>query len=305
MAVEREGLPKRVARRLFSEFIQRSGLAEHYLEAARERDQLRMTAAPVRRKPHELRGAAEKPSIFLVTLPKSGTVYIGHTVRMTLDLWHSSTVVTPKFPFNFLWPEMLADFALGGMISATHMQANEHNLKVFKRSQKKIVLHLRDPRASMVSMLHFMRKNHERFLENPEQVPKGHASNFFHNWGFQFIDFFGTDIHSQADLLIDGYYRECVRWLEDWLEVSRTDATLEFLVQTHELLKADERQYFDRIFRFYNIEQPAELVTPGRSRRTHFRTGDSDEWKELLTADQIRKVNSIFPEALADYGINV
>ncbi len=95
---------------------ERDGYRSAYEAHSRELGSLRVTAAPVIRTKERQDAGAGRRSIFLVTLPKSGTVYVSHALAQSLDYDHTGTLATPTFPKNILWGEMLADFAKGGMI---------------------------------------------------------------------------------------------------------------------------------------------------------------------------------------------
>ena len=136
-------------------------------QAVVERDFLRGHAMPILRYPSEIEaalypdgveeGRRGDPSIFLVTQPKSGTVYISHTLQRTLAYEYRSTICGPRiFPELVIWPEVLADFSLGHMVAVSHMPATKFNLEVFSRYENKLVLHTRDPRAALLSMAIFI-----------------------------------------------------------------------------------------------------------------------------------------------------
>ncbi|MGH8646075.1 MAG: hypothetical protein ACREX4_17105, partial [Gammaproteobacteria bacterium] len=145
------------------------GYRKAYLTLSEELGILRQTAAPIVRNQSPVDpgffgrigiwaeqvkqpSKVEKPSIFLVTLPKSATVFVGHSIAQTLEYDITSTLVTPTFPKNIIWGPMLLDFLRGGMVSASHLQPDDTNLTLLKRTGvKQIVLHIRDPRAALLS----------------------------------------------------------------------------------------------------------------------------------------------------------
>lgn len=279
------------------------GYKSSYQKVLEEKNNMRMTCAPIRRTSDEVIGREGKPSIFLVTLPKSGTVYIGHTIRFSLDYWHTSTICTPKFPVNLLWPEMMADFERGGMVAATHMQPNEDNLSTFKVSQNRLALHLRDPRAALLSMYYFRRKNHERFLENPKKAPIGIQGSFKHHYKIDYVEYFSKSPEAQMDFMVDTHYQDCVRWLKQWYGVLQNDRELDILVVTHNELKTNQESYFRKIFDFYQLDQPKEIVYVEKTAKTHFRKGDNEEWRSTLTARQLEKVCDLYPSFLDEFGL--
>ena len=123
------------------------------------------------------REAQELPSIFFVTLPKSGTVFTWYSLEQAIKL------KVPEFHKLEGWPEYTrgADFAcrdlyacgdyntqllrpenmqlfMRGFIFGAHMQASYHNMRVLKEAGiEKITVLLRDPRDAFISWVHHLR----------------------------------------------------------------------------------------------------------------------------------------------------
>ncbi|MEF2550252.1 hypothetical protein VQ042_02615 [Aurantimonas sp. A2-1-M11] len=123
---------------------EREGYRSAYEEVQPRLNYLRMVTGPVSREEIDpsLMG---KPSIMVVTLPKSGTVYITQALRQSLGYDFTSVMVTPTFPKNIVWESMAVDFAKGGMVSASHMEPDVANLAALKYAGiDKAVVHFRD-----------------------------------------------------------------------------------------------------------------------------------------------------------------
>lgn len=272
-------------------------------EAARaELNFLRVHTMPITRYDHLIDASTNsKPSIFVVTLPKSGTVFVSQSLARTLGYDHSSTVCTRTFPRITIWPEVVADFARGGMVSVSHMPASSFNLQILRSYTRKCVLHVRDPRQSLVSMAHFMRgvwqKTTAKSLR-PDRLAIELAEHRYYTRGIDGA----ADVVDHIDGMIDGYYADCVDWLVQW-KTAIESREMDILLLEHQLLADRAPEYFRRIFDFYGIPEPPELKLMSREEDNHFRQGGNAEWRMLLTPEQIQQVSARLPDSLlAFYG---
>jgi hypothetical protein len=271
---------------LSSMTAERDGYRNAYESHGRELGALRVTAAPVVRPKERQEAGAGRRSIFLVTLPKSGTVYVSHALARSLDYDHTGTLVTPTFPKNILWGEMLADFAKGGMISASHMQPDDYNLEAMaSHGIRKMVLHVRDPRAALNSWMHFIRDKHPETGESPRS-----------------LEYRQKSAAEQLDFLIEHEYPAFANWIADWMTVVETPRwNLNPLIVHHDELASDENRYFQRIFDFYGFD--ATLKTAAKDKNAHYRKGDNDDWRATFSPAQRARVNDLMPARLwTDFG---
>jgi hypothetical protein len=261
---------------------ERDGYQNAYETIAKDVGHLRSTAAPVTRHRTRQDAGHGKPSIFLVTLPKSGTVYVSHSLSQSLGYDHTATLVTPTFPKNIVWGEMLVDFAKGGMVSASHMQPDAENIRLLKSAGvTRGVLHLRDPRAALQSWIHFIRGKGSllhALIDHP--------------------DYHRLSPAEQTDHMIDHAFRHFADWIDNWCAVLDADKSLEFLMLMHDDLARDEATYFKRILDFHGIKGDVRAVA--KSSSTHFRKGDNDDWRQAFTPAQRARVNGLMPAQLWD-----
>lgn len=259
---------------------ERDGYKGAYETLSAEIGYMRQVAAPLLRNHLDTAAAQNKPGIFVVTLPKSGTVHIGHTIRQSLGYDFTNTLVTPTFPKNIIWPTMAADFQRGAMVSVSHMQADDENLTILKRvGLRKIVVHVRDPRAALLSWAHFRSTLQDSTAALPDPAVE-----------------MNLPFEAQIDAHIDGFYADAIDWLSGWLAVSPSDFDILWL--THETMSADEGAYFDALFNFHGLSG-TKLKPLAKDANIHFRTGNNADWREALTAAQIARVNTMLPPALA------
>lgn len=250
---------------------------------------LRMVAAPYCREAiaEHLVG---KPSIFVITLPKSGTVYILNSLRQTLGYDQTAVLVTPTFPKNIVWRAMADDFMRGGMVSLSHMQPDAENLRILKEAGiRKCVVHVRDPRAALASWFHF-RTDYGTQIGGVERISQVEVALP--------LSFREQAKPLQIDHYIETFYRPCLGWLEQWVDVAANDHDLDVLLLTHDELARDEASYMKRIIGFYGLDTPVSLAAKEPS--THYRRGDNVAWREDLTPAQVDLVNAMLPKTLAD-----
>ncbi|WP_040325597.1 sulfotransferase domain-containing protein [Aurantimonas manganoxydans] len=266
---------------------ERDGYKGAYEQVEPRFNYLRMVAGPVTRE-EVAPTLVGKPSIFIVTLPKSGTVYIAHTLRQSLEYDFTSVMVTPTFPKNIVWESMAVDFVKGGMVSASHMAPDAINLAALKDAGiRKAVLHFRDPRAALASWFHFRTaygqfpSERERLSRVAVELPES---------------FLALSKPEQMDHFIESFYRPCIDWMVGWLDVIDRDPEFEVLLKTHDDLKGQETAYLQSILDFYEIDASSKLVE--KSEATHFRKGDSTSWKADVTEAQAKRLADMIPEVL-------
>ena len=231
--------------------------------------------------------AADRPSIFLVTLPKSGTVFISHSLKQSLVYDYTSTLVTPTFPKNQIWDTMADDFGKGAMVSASHLQPDDTNIAALQRHGiSKAVIHIRDPRAALSSWFHFRKSYAANFKGNSEigqvVLPVGET-------------FAALSMEQQMDHFIDTFYVPAVEWIRGWLHhIPNSD----FLLKTHEELLESEPGYLQSVLQYYGIS--GDVAPVQRNKSTHFRKGDNTSWQEELTPAQLERVNALLPDEWID-----
>jgi hypothetical protein len=94
-----------------------------------------------------------------------------------------------------------------------------------------------------------------------------------------------------------------VQWIAGWVDASAQpwfETNIPF--NRFEDMVADTRACLDRVLRFYDVD-PADFVYPdppyGPGDR-NFRRGEIDEWRRVLTGDQIERASAMIPAALYD-----
>jgi len=231
------------------------------------------------------------PGVLIVTMPKSGTVFCEAALARTFGLL-SHQVCAGHFPSAPLDAAALAELAQGGRVAMTHADASPANLAALAARAEPFVLHLRDPRAATLSMLHHIRTYHA----DPALRP------FLARIGLSFpLGFHAADFPAQLDAMIALYLPAVVRWVEAWLVALDADPALArlALVTRYEALAADSVGFLRALCA--HVRLPLEGVTfdePPRDAGAHFRNGDDSEWRRALTPAQQDAATAALPEAL-------
>jgi hypothetical protein len=143
---------------------------------------------------------------------------------------------------------------------------------------RKLVLHLRDPRQVVVSSAH-----HVTRADAPERLKGEYADLTF---------------EAVLDRMIDQFVPTQRFWFEQWR--GRTAARdIDVLFTTFERMSIDRAGFFYEIFEFFKVPEALydrlprslwrvlEVTRPGN---LHFRSGLRDEWREVLSPRQIRRI---------------
>ena len=270
------------------------------------------------------------PSIFLNTQPKSGSVFLFKSLTAGLGL-RFTRIGTTGYPETLIEIEQIRAFKQGGAISQLHIDANPINLLFLCINLDKMLLHIRDPRNSMISWLHYM----DHINETCPQVGESP----------QYLPYIGTcwtsaTFEEKFERCVSFFYKESIAWLQQWFDAMRVDFSrpyvardkkgrkpgcnakvftlnsrdiqqghpkfadcrpceVQVLLTTHEdLVHAGEAAFLDAILDFYGIGK-GEFTKPEMKRdmTNHIRTGRTDTWKHELTPAQQETVNALLPQA--------
>jgi sulfotransferase family protein len=225
------------------------------------------------------------PNIFLCCAPKSAGLYIRNYLMKGLKLEFR------RLSVNY-WPEDILSipacenfFRSTGCIAFNHTDAGETNIAVLEQGRQKVALNVRDPRESILSLVHYQLLHFPRGsrLFHPNEPPDDYV-----NWTNE----------RRIDFFIDGVFIKYIRWMTDWLDIADAGA-LDVLVTRYEDLVTDESGLFRRILEFYGIPE-TKLRQPNvpKDRASNFRSGRIGEWREVFTPRQTQRVTRAIPSRL-------
>ncbi len=263
-------------------------------------DQLRHALAEVARLSDAPVDPAAGPSLFLCTLPKSGTIYLTNLFLRGLGLAHRS-VTLGCFPRDLLdWQKVRA--ARAGAVVHTHLDASPANLQVLRTLQPRAMVHLRDPRQAALSFVHHARRLWDRARDPAELLHIDPAPP---------ADFYARPLDQQVDWVLDLYLPACVQWVADWLAAADGDSGVEVLVTTFDEMTRDERGLVRRVLAFFGhdpdrfdwpaVDRAVAAHSAGSDPRAvfgvHFRQGTPDEWRGVFTPAQRDRATAQIPAA--------
>jgi hypothetical protein len=140
----------------------------------------------------------------------------------------------------------------------------------------KMVLHVRDPRATVHSWMHY-------FRERPGLRKR------------QSDEFYSLPDDEQLEYHIDTFFNYSIRWLGEWSDYLDKDPKMKVLITSHEQLATDERALFQSIFDFYGITTEV-LRFPFKDARRNYRSGSPTEWRTHTSQANITRMTELIPE---------
>ncbi len=237
------------------------------------------------------------PSVFFVSLPKSGTVYTWYSLQDTTGLklpdfhllegWNDYNAgrdfscpdlyACGDYNTQLLVPQGMKNF-LRGYIFGSHMQASYHNMRILKESGiDRITVLLRDPRDAFVSWVHHLNK-------------LGPSARNYHSKIYHIPrDYYDWSLQEQFSYQIRTFLPITINWVEGWLDYyASTDKEVEILFVYYDELKRQPERYIRRITEFHGLRDvDFSKVIKAEPGKMHFRKGEHEQWRnEFSSSDQ-------------------
>jgi hypothetical protein len=195
--------------------------------------------------PHVYPGRGIKmPPIFLVTLPKAGSVYIQRALRQSLQIPWASIRQGGIVDITFDWNSLKA-FSRGNVLTRVHLPPRPYLAAVLpEMGIDKIVLHLRDPRTQIISWTRHVDRNIETrgiggaILDCQLELPKAYEA-----WSFE----------ARLEWQIENQLPRFIKWTADWMQIAAATPGLDVLMTTYEGFASSPVQYIETICGFYRI----------------------------------------------------
>jgi hypothetical protein len=231
--------------------------------------------------------------MLLAALPKSGSVFVFHGVTNGTGKGRVSGVQGGAFPNFTVCQSGLIVLTEYRLATHTHLAPSRTNLIELSPRFKldRMHVHVRDPRQALISWFYFM----------PAVLRSLEPSQGMHYDVPE--DYLGWPQPRQLDWQIERFLPWLVDWIAGWLDAPRQPwFKTRILYTSFEEMVADTRAFFDRILAFYEID-PACFTYP-ETPRVHgdrnFRRGQVDEWRSVLSPEQIERASSAIPARLLD-----
>ncbi len=237
---------------------------------------------------------SKQNNIVVIALGKSGSTYTTTKIAQTLnyELGHMDLWFDDDYMQNFKYhtPKILK----------THIAANKDNLaRLQKYVGKKIVVHVRDPRAALLSSIYHLN-------EQGDEILSGRSNRKLKKSKIKHMQkYLSFSLEEKKDYLVDEIFELNVKWIEDWcatkeIEDYKTDG-LKILITTYDELTNNESDFFEKIYLHYNINSNNIIqVTPNKDKRVRFRSGKPDEWRQEFSKQQIDRMNQKISQSLLD-----
>lgn len=236
-------------------------------------------------------------NIIINALPKSGSTYIrdvisDNTSYKSVSILPGFKSISPKFcsiTQFFGQPNLLGKQHLRAPIdvSVDHLGPPKMDMDQLKKFTDRKIVHIRDPRAALLSYIHYINKHKESAHVNPPRPP-----------GYYQLSF-----NEQLDWGIDNLLPLMVDWIENWLKYKESEDLkkngFKILITTYDELVADQQALYNKILDFYNIPYE-KFKTPNLSKENiaNFRKGDDNEWREVFSEQQKQRIAAIVPASL-------
>ncbi len=224
----------------------------------------------------------ERPIVF-IAMPKSASKTIAKRIASALG---TTIVLIARKRGGQIWPasttldirEVLYAL-LTRKVLHEHCVADNTTVDQLKRVTDRVVVHIRDPRQAVVSMMH-------HFFDAEEDVDR---------FGIEAARINPENWTSTLDYLIDEVFPVLLKYVIDWHKVSK-EGPIDVSFVTYELFLRDPDQYFSNLFAIW--ESYPSLPVPDINQ--HFRKGESSEWRNILTKSQQERVNRAIPSVLLE-----
>ena len=223
------------------------------------------------------------PSVLLVTPGKSGSVAVGNILSSGFDLPTMATAIST----NNVIPAWATEFARGGVMQTSQMSATPqvvHSLA--EAGVQRAIVHTRDPRQIIVSLAHHLPKYKDQF---------GSIKGF--------SEVVAKPLQERIDFLIIEKLPYLSTWLKRWFDAQDR---MDIKFTTYEMFVLDRDSFLETLLAHYGGDTRFFNATNANSASgvdSHFRKGSVNEWRSVLTKQQLADMNRIVgDELLAIFG---
>ncbi|MGI9500484.1 MAG: tetratricopeptide repeat protein, partial [Geminicoccaceae bacterium] len=236
---------------------------------------------------------AMRPSILMVTMPKSASESLWNILAGGLDLGQCHVSIG-LFPNCGLVPSRLRQMALGGVVAKEHIRPDPSNLAMLADAGiDRALVHVRDPRQAVLSWAHFVRNDVSRRMLAPiwrRIVPPAGVLQ--------------RDLDHVIDWCLDHYLPLLVDFVQGWHRLDRNPTPgrggISIRCLTFERFVADRDGYLADLLDFYGLGSFNEAAVE-QAATIHWRRGQIGEWRRVFTTDQRRRATNALPAALGEH----
>jgi hypothetical protein len=193
----------------------------------------------------------ELPPVFIAALPKSGSIYIQRALRRSLQVTVGHIATSGLSGSSFRHSNLLR-FRKGNVVSREHLQPRAFLVGLLAaQGVDRMVVHVRDPRAAIVSWARHMDRNLTRrglwsvALSCERQMPSA-----YQDWEFD------QRLRWQIENMLPAF----VAWIEGWLELAATCPEMKFLITDYLEFARENRAFIEKLLTFYDIPFRADWI---------------------------------------------
>jgi Sulfotransferase domain len=209
------------------------------------------------------------PSLLVNAVPKSASTYLAEVLEQGLGAKRISLTVG-IFPGDLVLFSQVQTFAEGGQIARQHFPATDTNLAYLRHFNLRPIIHVRDPRAVLVSWTHRL-----------ANAPGGWNELF---WYYPAICppqiFLDQNFAWQLEWCFEHHFGVFVDWICDWCEAADRKA-VEVLFTSYEDLMQDEDGTLSRMLKFSGLVEQFRRPRVVPSAELLFREGKIDGWRSV------------------------
>jgi Sulfotransferase domain len=216
------------------------------------------------------------PSALLISQAKAATVTVGNIFSSGFQLPTALySIVNVRVVESWL-----ENFMLGGASYVTHLRPTEQNIELLRKGgAKNVIVHVRDPRQQLISLIHHHRRYPEQLAASKREILTKNDDNEV----FRYV-------------MDEIFVPTTIWWIDNWYK-ARDKLGLKFT--TFEEFIRDRRKFAEKIVSLYggNTRYFDQAIALGEHAGIdyHKRLGAIDEWRIVLNPKQVDEVNSAIP----------
>ena len=214
------------------------------------------------------------PSMVLVSMGKSASIAVANIFNSGFRL--------PTFAYSLFNLQVIEswarDFARGGVSYTTHLDPSRETVARLKRAGiSRIIVHVRDPRQTLLSLVHHFDKYPDQLVIYREQAKDAPSL-------------------SARAMSVLPLYMSSINWVRGWLDL---DGEIEILFSTFEDFIKDRASFVERYLEFYGADRRHFSMEDAFGEHTgidnHFRRGLTDEWRQVFSREDAAYLSSLLP----------
>lgn len=213
------------------------------------------------------------PSCLFVPMAKSGSISVGAILNSGFSL------VSMTYGLRVI-PSWAREYNKGGACHATHLIGTDENIsRLIDAGITKAIVHVRDPRQVILSLVHHKVKYERTF----DEVRK-----------YSYVD---MPLPEKVDFVFKNNWEKIIEWIELWVEASKR---MEITFTTFEDFVTDKDRFIRKVLDAYGGPRDYfdydAAITQRSGTDYHLRKGLTDEWREAFTPAQYEFANETMPE---------